>query len=82
MMNMMNQDPNKSFITVLLNKEGKAENRNAEPESESVDPDQGLIEAAKELVKAIEKKDAKRIVRCFKYMMRECQDYEMEDEND
>jgi|VirMetMinimDraft_7_1064189.scaffolds.fasta_scaffold07071_1 DNA-binding GntR family transcriptional regulator len=76
MLNML--DPNKSFVSVLLNTKGKAEEK---PEMESVNPDQGMIEAAKELVKAVEKKDAERIVRVFKAMMKMCYD-EMDDESE
>ena len=75
---MLDPNPNKNFISVLLDKKGNAEKPS---ESEAVNPDQGLLDAAKELVKAIEKKDAQRIVRCFKLMMKMCYD-EMEDEND
>ena len=75
-MNM--QNPNKNFISVLLDKKGEDEGPS---ESEAVNPDQGMIEAAKELVKAIEKKDAQRITRVFKAMMKMCYD-EMDDENE
>lgn len=68
-MNML--DPNKNFATVLLNSKGQAEKK---PESESVNPDQGMIEASKELIKAVEKKDPERIVRVFKAMMKMCYD--------
>lgn len=78
-MNMLDPNPNKNFISVLLDKKGEAVKKDTE--SEAVNPDQGLIDAAKELVKAIEKKDAQRIVRCFKLMMKICSD-EMEDENE
>lgn len=69
MLNMMN--PNKNFVSVLLDKEGMAEK--SEP-SESINPDQGLIDAAKELIKAVEKKDAQRVVRVFKAMSKMCYD--------
>ena len=71
MMNMMN--PNKNFVSVLLDSKGEAEKK----PQESVNPDQGMIEASKELIKAVEKKDAERIVRVFKAMMKMCYD-EME----
>lgn len=78
-MNMLDPNPNKNFISVLLDKKGEAVKKPSE--SEAVNPDQGMIEAAKELVKAIEKKNPQRIVRCFKAMMKMCYD-EMEDEKE
>lgn len=72
-MNM--NDPNKSFVTVLLNKDGKAE----DSMEESINPDQGLIDASSELIKAIEKKDPARIVRVFKAMYKMCDDMETEE---
>lgn len=73
MQNMMN--PNKNFVSVLLDSKGQAEKKPLE----SVNPDQGMIDASKELVKAVEKKDAERISRVFKAMMKMCYD-EMEAE--
>lgn len=73
MQNMMN--PNKQFASVLLDNKGQAE----EKEPETVDPDQGLIDASQELIKAIEKKDPKRIARCFKAMLSMCDDDEGSD---
>ena len=72
-MNM--NDPNKSFVSVLLNKEGKAE----DSKEESINPDQGMIEAASELVKAIEKKDSARIVRVFRAMIKMCEENQESD---
>ncbi len=69
MQNMMN--PNKNFVSVLLDSKGQAEQKSP---AESVNPDQGMIEASKELIKAVEKKDAQRVVRCFKAMMKMCYD--------
>jgi DNA-binding GntR family transcriptional regulator len=65
MMNMLN--PNKMDTTVFAGKSDEAE-------QSSVDPDQGLIDASKALVSAIEKKDTKKIARVFKAMMQMCYD--------
>jgi hypothetical protein len=70
MINMMN--PNKNFASVLLDSKGEAEQK--KPDQESVNPDQGMIEASKELIKAVEKKDPARVTRVFKAMMKMCYD--------
>lgn len=66
-MNLLDPNPNKRDVSVVLDKKGNAE-------SDSIDPDQGLIDASKVLVSAIEKKDAKKIARAFKAMMQMCYD--------
>lgn len=70
MIKMMGLLGNKSFISVLVNKDN-AENETKKPseDTEEIDPDQGIIDASKEMLKAIEKKDPERIARCFKAMM-------------
>lgn len=73
-MNLLDPNPNKRDISVLLDGMGKAEK-----EPESVNPDQGLIEAATELIKAVEKKNPERIVRVFKLMVKMCDDEMGED---
>jgi len=77
---MMNLLGNKSFTQVLLNDKGEATD-SPKTDPQAINPDQGMIDASKELIKAIEKKDATRIARCFRAMMTLCDD-DMEDEDD
>ncbi len=69
---MMNLLGNKSFTQVLLDKEGKA-TKEPSKDPQAVNPDQGLIDASSELIKAVSKGDAERVARCFKAMMALCE---------
>ena len=75
---MMNLLGNKSFTQVLLDKEGNA-TKEPSKDPQAINPDQGLIDASSELIKAVGKGDAERVARCFKAMMAIYEDNE-EDE--
>lgn len=68
-MNLLDPNPNKRDVTLLEDKK----------ENESVNPDQGLIEAAKELIKAVQSNKPDRVVRCFKLMAKMCEEQSGED---
>lgn len=74
MMGMMSNNK-KGLASVLLNSKGDA-TENPKEDPQAINPDQGLIDASAELIKAIEKKDATRVARCFKAMMALCEDQE------
>jgi hypothetical protein len=75
---MMNLLGNKSFTQVLLDKEGNA-TKDPSKDPQAINPDQGLIDASSELIKAVGKGDPQRVARCFKAMMALC---EREDEDE
>lgn len=66
---------NKSFTQVLLNKKGEAVD-NPKEDPQAINPDQGMIDACFELIKAIDKKDAPRMARCFKAIYSMCEEQE------
>lgn len=76
---MMNLLGNKSFTQVLLDKEGNA-TKGPSKEPQAINPDQGLIDASSELIKAVNKGDAERVARCFKAMMALCENEDDEEE--
>ena len=71
MMGMLAGNSKKGLASVLLNSEGEATN-NPKEDPQAINPDQGLIDACAELAKAVEKKDAARMARCFKAIFMLC----------
>lgn len=76
----MGGNSKKGLVSVLLNKEGEATN-NPEKDPQAINPDQGMIDACSELLKSIEKKDPKRMARCFRAIYSMCEDDHEEDES-
>lgn len=73
----MNMLENKKYGTPIIGDPMKKQM----PESESVNPDQRMEDASKELIKAIDKKDPARVARVFMAMMKVCMD-DMETESE
>lgn len=78
----MGGNSRKGLASVLLNDKGEATKYpELDPQAEAINPDQGLIDASAELIKAIEKKDPQRIARVFKAMSKLCYD-EVDDQEE
>lgn len=74
----MNMMANKKFTSVLLNEKGEAVEGD---KKDAVNDEAYLEEAVGGLIKAIHEKDAKKALRAFKALVRECIDeYEAEED--
>lgn len=86
MMNLL--EPNKGIVSVLIQKksqQGKGFSQDGEEsglaEEEGLDPQAGMIEASKELISSIEKKNPERFLRAFKALVFMANEEEGSEEN-